>query len=281
MTHSASTLLAHRAYQIVKAVLAYRADKAESVVYCVTDMTPEEIDQAQLALERKQIEIDKAAAERDRRFLNRNSAVLISAAVSFAAVIVSIAQVWVTTISKNKEIEITTLQHKADIESQERQKDRELALSDAQRKRELDLSAARFITENRKAIFEGTPEDRELFAKLIPTLFPAEVSAPLLLRIEKATPGPESKIWQSAQRQGINGAVYGPDGRFFVTTAEGSVKMWDAQTSRIIREFLTDGIVTSVHFSPDGRQLLVTTLSGSVQRWNIATGQLLQRTDTR
>jgi WD40 repeat protein len=242
-------------------------------------MNPEDIEKAQLGLERKQIEIDKATVERDRSFLNRNSGVLISALVSFAAVIVSIAQVWVTTISKNKEIQITMLQHRADMESQERQKDRELALSDTQRTRELDLSAVRFITENRKAIFEGTPEDRELFAKLIPILFPAEISAPLMLRIEKATPGPEGKIWQSAQRQGINGAVYSPDGRFFVTTAEGSVKLWDTQSGRILRIFQAAGIATSMNFSPDGKQLLVTMLNGSVQRWDIVTGQLLQRTD--
>jgi WD40 repeat protein len=244
-------------------------------------MTPEEIEKAQVALERRQLELDRVVAERDRSFLNRNTGILISAAVSFAAVIVSIAQVWITTISKDKELQITTLQHKADIDSQERQKDRELAVSDAQRKRELDLNAARFITENRKAIFEGTPADRELFAKLIPTLFPPEVSAPLLLRIEKATPGPDSKIWQSAQRQSINGAVYSPDGRFFVTSSEGTVRMWDAQSSRVTREFRIDGIVTAMSFSPDGRQLLITTLNGSVERWDVVTAQLLQKTNAQ
>jgi len=240
-------------------------------------MTPDEFEKAQLALERKQLELDKAAAERDRNFFNRNTGVLISAAVSFAAVIVSIAQVWVTTISKNKEVEITTLQHKAEIESQQRQKDRELATTEAQRKRELDLSAARFITENRRAIFQGSAEEKELFARLIPTLFPPEVSAPLLRRLENATPGPERKIWEAARKQPSSGASYSPDGRLFATIGPDGIRLWDTASGNEIMALRTGSqIISSVAFSPDGRQLLVTMLDGSLQRWDLATGRLLQ-----
>jgi WD40 repeat protein len=228
-----------------------------------TQPTLQDIEKAQLALERKQLEIDKAVAQRDLGFANRNSGVLISAAVAFAAVIVSIAQVWVTTISKNKEIELTTLQHKADTESQERQKDREL-----------NLSFVKFITENRQAIFEGSPEDQELFARLIPSLFPPEISAPLLSRIE-TTSGSEKKIWQTAQQN--SGAVYSPDGRFFATIAGENVKVWDIQSSRAVRAFRSGGIPISVNFSPDGRRLLITTLDGSVDEWDLTTGLILSR----
>jgi len=84
-------------------------------------LTQAEIERARLELDRKQLEIDKSSAELGKNFLNRNTGVLVSAAVSFAAVIVSLAQVWVTTISKDKEIQISTIQRKAEVESQERQ----------------------------------------------------------------------------------------------------------------------------------------------------------------
>jgi WD40 repeat protein len=238
-------------------------------------MTPEEIEKAELALERKQLELDKAIAERDRSFFNRNTGVIISAAVSFAAVVVSLGQVWVTTISKNKELEITTIQHKEDIESQERQKDRELAVSEAQRKRELDLSAARFITDNRKAIFQGSAEEKELFARLIPTLFPPEVAAPLLRRLANATPGAERKIWQNAP---TGGAVYSPDSRLFATIgSDNAIRIWEVASGREVMSLRGGSdIVKSVEFSPDGRELLATMLDSSLKRWDLATGRLLQ-----
>jgi len=242
-------------------------------------MTPEEIEKAQLALERKQLEVDKAVAERDRNFFNRNTGVLISAAVSFAAVVVSLGQVWVTTISKNNELEITTLQRKAEIESQERQKDRELAASEAQRKRELDLSAARFITENRKAIFGGSAEDKEIFARLIPTLFPPEVAAPLLQRLENATTGPGRKIWEDARKTAPNGAdSYSPDARFLATVGPDAIRIWDVASGRELRSLNTGSqIVSSVAFSHDGREIVAKAVDGSEDTWDLSTGRLLQK----
>src|SRR5579862_469367 len=142
-----------------------------------------DLDSREIEIARKQLDFEKSQAESSRGFLNRNMGVLITAAVSLAAVIVSVGQVWVTTISKNKEIEITRLQHAQDMESQERQKEKELASNEAQRKRELDLEAAKFITEHSKEIFDGSTEDKELYGKLIVTLFPPEVASPLLHRI--------------------------------------------------------------------------------------------------
>lgn len=245
-----------------------------------TEKTQLSLERKQLELERKQLELDKAATERDRdrNFFNRNTGVLISAAVSFAAVIVSISQVWVTTISKNKELEITTLQHKADIESQQHQKDRELAISEAQRKRELDLAAARFITDNRKAIFQGSAEEKELFARLIPTLFPPEVSAPLLQRLEKATPGPGAKIWKDARLNSITGVSFSPDGRLLATIgSDNTIRIWDEVSgNEIMRLNSGSQITSSVAFSPDGREVVVTALDGSLKRWDLRTGRLLQ-----
>jgi hypothetical protein len=136
-------------------------------------VTPEEPDR--LARE-------KAKTELANSFFGRYSSILIPAAVSFAAVIVSLGQVWVTKISKDKELELVRAQ-----------KHLELELQDAQRKRELDISAAKFVTENREAIFRGTQYEQELFAKLISTLFPIEVSSPLLRRLQRASQLPHSR----------------------------------------------------------------------------------------
>src|SRR2546430_2949312 len=116
-------------------------------------MTPDELENARLAIERERLELDKAKAELDRGFLRRHSSVLIPAAVSLAAVIVSLGQVWVTKITKDKELEITTVHRRLELEVQDKQKERDRLTTDAQKKRELDLSVARFVTENRQAIF--------------------------------------------------------------------------------------------------------------------------------
>lgn len=245
-----------------------RVDKPEAV------MTPQEIEKARIELDRKQLEIDKAAAELSKGFLNRNTGVLVSAAVSFAAVVVSLAQVWVTNISRNKELELSTLQRKAEVEAQERQKDREFAANDAQRKRELDINAARFITDNRKAIFEGSSEDKELFAKVIPALFPPEVAAPLLGRLKNSTIGPERKIWQEAQEQSLSGATYSPDKHLFATSSGNEVRIWSAQDNAVVRTIQARGIVQSVAFDPKGRELSVKTLDGCIEDWDTATGRM-------
>jgi hypothetical protein len=46
---------------------------------------PEIVRQVELNAERERLELDKAAAKRDRNFFNRNTGMLVSAAVSFTA----------------------------------------------------------------------------------------------------------------------------------------------------------------------------------------------------
>jgi WD40 repeat protein len=251
-------------------------------------MTPEEIEKATLALqkaeldlERKRLEIEKKAAEIDKTFLSKNTGVLIPAAVTLAAVMVSIGQVWSANISKNKELELSALQHKADADSQERQREREMALTDSERKRELNLTAIRFVTENRQAIFDGTPADQELFGKVIPALFPPEISAPLLNRIEGATKGADREIWQEARRSAIGGAVFSPDGKLFVTSSINDVLLWDAASSQQIRKFENHQFIRSLEFDPSGRELIVKSIDGSVVTWDLATGQIMRRTLAR
>jgi WD40 repeat protein len=230
-------------------------------------MTPEELERARLELERDRLAFEKSKADLSNNFFGRYSAILIPAAVSFAAVVVSFGQVWVTKITKDKEIEVATLQKRLELETQ-----------DAERKRELDISAARFVSENREAIFKGTPDEQELFAKLITTIFPVEVSGPLLLRLERASPAATKNSWQTVIEAAAGAAAFSPDGKLFVTTDRGGARIWDANSGRELRAFGSAEPLVSAQFSPDGRKLLTHSLGGAAQTWDLASGRLLNKT---
>ncbi len=203
--------------------------------------------------------LEKAKTELANTFFGRYSPILIPAAVSFAAVIVSLGQVWVTKISKDKELELITAQ-----------KHLELELQDAQRKRELDISAAKFVTENREAIFRGTQDEQELFAKLISTLFPTEVASPLLRRLQRASPA-SSQAWQQAINASTDAAAaISPDRKRFVTIDQGIVRVWDAETGKVVGRLVETEPLDSVKFSPDGKQLFTQSIGGKVSGWNLS-----------
>ncbi len=135
--------------------------------------------------------------------IKSNSGVLISAAVSLAALIVSLGQVWVTKISNERALGVAVIQKQSELEQQRIQNEKETTLLEIQKKREWDLSAARFITDNRKAIFSGNPNERWLFAQIIGTVYPPEISTVFLKKIEAASwveicPG--TARWSNARR---------------------------------------------------------------------------------
>jgi hypothetical protein len=162
-------------------------------------MASDEVEQARLDIERERLALDKVKAARDGRFLRANSGVLISAAVSFAALIVSAGQVWVTKISKEKELQVASVQKQTELEIQDKQKQKELAALGEEKTRDWQLNAARFVAENRKAIFGGRPTERRLFAQIIGTIYPPEVSKQFVERIETASPASARKIWRDVR----------------------------------------------------------------------------------
>jgi len=263
-------------------------------------MEMSDIEKAHLDIERERLQLEKAQAEINKRFLRTNSGVLISAAVSLAAVTVSLSQVWVTKIQKDKELEIATIQRKSEMEIQEKQKERELTAQDAQKKREWDLSAAKFITDNRKAIFNGTQVEQKLFAKLIGSIYPPDVSSSLLERIENASPTASKQTWReirSAIQQPrkeptsatnevkqpllgeslTNGLKLSPDRKYYMVVRNGGVSLFDASTNKELRRIVgNDDEIIGAFFSPDGNLILTVTISGKRRTWNIKTGQVVQ-----
>src|SRR5262249_38689640 len=69
--------------------------------------------------------------------------------------------------------------------------------------------------------------------------------------------------------------AFSPDGRRLASgSADGSIKVWDAQTGQAILSFPGHAVlVVSVAFSPDGRRLASASQDGSVKVWDAQTGQ--------
>jgi hypothetical protein len=150
----------------------------------------------QRTLERERLELDKYKAEQEaksqgeRIALDRERALregrfgsnpaLISAAISFAALLVTATQVWTAFISKDKELTVAR-----------EQKVKELGLAEEQSKRESDrhreehddqvrLDRAKFIAENRDALFGSDPGTRKRFSMVLETLYAKNVVEQLL-----------------------------------------------------------------------------------------------------
>ncbi len=164
-------------------------------------MATDEIEKAHLEIERERLEFEKSKAQLDRNFFRSNSGILISSVVSLAVVFVSLSQVWITKVTKDKELELASMQKKSELDLQDKQKEHELMVLDAPKKREWDLNAAKFITDNRKAIFNGTPDEQKLFAKIIGAIYPTEIAAYMLVsRIERASPPGTKKTWREVRK---------------------------------------------------------------------------------
>jgi hypothetical protein len=241
-------------------------------------MTTAEIEAAKLEIERQRFALDQTKAQHDNTFLKRNAGVIISAAVSFAAVVVSVGQVWSTQISRDNELQIAREQHARDTEQESTRRDREFALTDAQRKRELDIQARRLVLEFGKTLFEGTAsaESRNGFALVLATMFPPEVSQPLLRQLQRSA-SPENKpaFDNAAQLASQQADAISPDRKRFLTIRSGHVQIWDADSGRQLLSLTPRGLPTGASFSPDGKTVRVEEYFGGWQVFDLPSGRVL------
>ena len=154
----------------------------------------------QLKLENRRYALERYRSRIERKFLNRNLGILISASISLAAVLVSLGQVWVAKISKDKELEVAAFQTVAEIERLKKQKDEELALQRAEYERQWNLSRAKFITENKQTLFAGSAQELSRMSYLIEMLFPADIAFGMFQDLRSTAESSERKIvWSEAQ----------------------------------------------------------------------------------
>jgi hypothetical protein len=153
-------------------------------------------------LEIRRYALERYKANREQRFINRNLGVLISAAISLSAVLVSLGQVWVAKISKDKEMEVALLQKQAENERLDRQRNKELIMQAAEQERQWNLSRAKFITDYRKILFEGRPEELKRMSLLIETLFPPNIAVAMFEDFKSTATSSEAQtVWNTAQER--------------------------------------------------------------------------------
>jgi hypothetical protein len=155
------------------------------------DMTEEELNQAKFELDRERFEFEKEIAVRERRFLYRNSATVITAALSLAALAVSISQVWVAHIAKQREIEVTQLQ-----------KEKELKLEELREDRKWKYDTLQFVSSNKDAVFAGNDSERKRIRDVMTVTFPVEILDKLFSDLEERGKSPEEKAtWSEGQKE--------------------------------------------------------------------------------
>jgi hypothetical protein len=154
-------------------------------------MTEEALNQAKFELDRERFEFEKVRTVRERRFFHRNSATVVTAAISLAALAVSISQVWVAHIGKQRELEVTQLQ-----------KSQELKLEELREDRKWKYDTLQFVSSNKDAVFAGNDSERKRIRDVMTVTFPIEILDKLFSDLEERGKSPEEKAtWSEGQKE--------------------------------------------------------------------------------
>jgi WD40 repeat protein len=74
--------------------------------------------------------------------------------------------------------------------------------------------------------------------------------------------------------RGIDALAFSPGGRVLATgSTDGTARLWDPATGRLLHVLRHRGHVVSVRFSPDGRELVTASGDGTAGVWDVATGE--------
>lgn len=83
---------------------------------------------------------------------------------------------------------------------------------------------------------------------------------------------------QKGHSDPVEALAFSRDGRFLASgSADKNIKLWEVETGREIKTFVSGDMVKSLAFSPDGRFLLsLGTLNGHVKFWEVKSGKEIQ-----
>ncbi len=86
--------------------------------------------------------------------------------------------------------------------------------------------------------------------------------------------GKKAEIFiQTGHSGSVNAVEWSPDGKFILSgSSDGGIKLWDAQSGRLIRTFSEGVGVLYVHFLPGGKSFFSVNEKGGVGIWDVAHG---------
>jgi WD40 repeat protein/serine/threonine protein kinase len=92
--------------------------------------------------------------------------------------------------------------------------------------------------------------------------------------IENLSPDPDVFTIRKSDREEWF-VQFSPGGDLIASACgDGTTDIWDADTRQLLHMLEPGGVVRSLSFRPDGRQLATSSLDGHVKLWNVATGAL-------
>lgn len=83
---------------------------------------------------------------------------------------------------------------------------------------------------------------------------------------------------QTGHSDPVEALAFSPDGKYFASgSSDRNIKLWEVETGREIKTFISDDMVKSLAFSPNGSLLLsLGTLNGHVKFWDVKSGKEMQ-----
>ena len=96
-----------------------------------------------------------------------------------------------------------------------------------------------------------------------------------MIKVWDVTTGEEIFTHQEVSGE-VFSLAYSPDGRLLASGSYGTVKLWDTDGYKVVRELEGHaGNIKAMEFSPDGTRLATASQNGNTRLWNVTTGREL------
>jgi hypothetical protein len=144
----------------------------------IEKMVDDSIEKANLPLEERRFELEKARLALEGSFSKKYAAALIGVLGAIVAGIFALAQIQVASITKEKELESARLEHE----------------------RRWKLDVADFVFRNRETIFSTNETEQRRIRNVMVVTFPYDITKVLFEKLEAAVPEEQKSLWQEGQK---------------------------------------------------------------------------------